>query len=1083
MPNKAYLLPHLSRQRSSTPPPPLSADSDDDSDLETSKPPPLSADSDDSDLETSTPLPHSRFLLPMHQPRGSAPYRRKSCKPLPNDLPDLIEDSSDDDSDFDHDTPASQLHRDPTPSSTPVGHSLTPPTPTNPTMSTLTAALSHLLPRDGLLESLVADYTGHEADMATKVILSMVTEHPHTFLQQVGSQAPTPLQAKALITLLRTHRISNIDTILHHLNKCIPLTDHNPWIPELPHPQPDPNPAQLLSHLTTRALTLDQPNPRQPSVHPALFAKLTALRGCSSLIPTTEGTFADTPIGLQLEFPTPLDEQAFLTILRLPPADRQELLRVYLLKSAHLKLLKGRPSRHLEDMAYSRHPADGLSLVRVIHDLHFSSQGHAPAYPPTRPELLRQLSRVYTEGSPTNQTVCGDYILHASQSLHSNSTHIPDHLYPDPRVFAAVDRHLPRTLYEPVDHNWLTLTYSQRHRPIRKADSPCFTFKSLRSTINHCNYPVIRGNGVYFTMPAPSAVHEHTKLDQALQDLLQQVTRLAIEHIDQKVAFSDTDHLPLPPPAPMTTPSLPLSPIAPLNHIPPPPSTTSTLEDRRDAACIAKILLLQSLTATSKLRLSTRAIFTLEVLTSLDMTDTPSPTTPIPTMPDDSSQVPHSSPPSPYVTQAQREVEDYLQHECSWIDGHCHAPHPDLRPPLFPEDLWQYVPTSMKTGTAATETDPAYPSIAEEWSRYSPERLQELITALMAIDISKEDDGRILELPIIRAHTLAHLPAYGHIDPLNPPRFKGQKFKINLRDPHCPPVQSRPRKSHTIEQQSFRARVEDMLSRSLLQPSKSEWNSPVRMVADDQRIMTWINKHGSNAIAALYDPVYRHEVKTLYRLTGDFRQLNDLTKEEPHPLPLISQFLDSVKDVTRFSTGDIEDAFFTVDMDEDSRKYTAFHAPHGSVEYTVMAQGLKNAATFWARIIEQAFQTLQHLHIFVYQDDVVNHASQSLRQHLDTQSKIYRNLRKHDLVFKPTKAHLNYRRQKILGHVLSKDGRRPDPSLVSAITELGTPTTLTDVRKLLGLAQVTRDYVPGLSQLVQPIQRLVNKNIPDIKEA
>ena len=104
----------------------------------------------------------------------------------------------------------------------------------------------------------------------------------------------------------------------------------------------------------------------------------------------------------------------------------------------------------------------------------------------------------------------------------------------------------------------------------------------------------------------------------------------------------------------------------------------------------------------------------------------------------------------------------------------------------------------------------------------------------------------------------------------------------------------------------------------------------------------------------------------------------------------------------RFSCGDIEDAFFTVEIEEESCKYTAFQTPFGCYEYTRMAQGLKNAATAWAKIIADAFKNIMTLQLFIYQDDVVNYAGPSLTTHLQMQQQIYEVLKDHDMAFKPT---------------------------------------------------------------------------------
>ena len=67
-----------------------------------------------------------------------------------------------------------------------------------------------------------------------------------------------------------------------------------------------------------------------------------------------------------------------------------------------------------------------------------------------------------------------------------------------------------------------------------------------------------------------------------------------------------------------------------------------------------------------------------------------------------------------------------------------------------------------------------------------------------------------------------------------------------------------------------------------------------------------------------------------------------------------------------------------------------------------MAQGLKNAATAWAKIIADAFKNIMTLQLFIYQDDVVNYAGPSPTTHLQMQQQIYEVLKDHDMAFKPT---------------------------------------------------------------------------------
>jgi len=171
-------------------------------------------------------------------------------------------------------------------------------------------------------------------------------------------------------------------------------------------------------------------------------------------------------------------------------------------------------------------------------------------------------------------------------------------------------------------------------------------------------------------------------------------------------------------------------------------------------------------------------------------------------------------------------------------------------------------------------------------------------------------------------------------------------------------------------------------------------------------------------------------------------------------------------------------------MEEFSRPFTAFSAVDAHYEYKVMPQGAKNAANHFASLVETAFGHLRDNKLqkmMVYQDDILNF-SDDLEQHLLLQQIIYNTMREYRLIFKIVKAHLNYKTQRVLGHILTKNGRLPDPSLIKSICDLVKPKNLVGIQSLLGLAQVAREYIPALATLIEPIQALSKKGI-DVEKA
>ena len=62
------------------------------------------------------------------------------------------------------------------------------------------------------------------------------------------------------------------------------------------------------------------------------------------------------------------------------------------------------------------------------------------------------------------------------------------------------------------------------------------------------------------------------------------------------------------------------------------------------------------------------------------------------------------------------------------------------------------------------------------------------------------------------------------------------------------------------------------------------------------------------------------------------------------------------------------------------------------------------------------------------------------------------------------------------GLVFSKDGISPDPKQISAPANRATPTTVSEIRSLLGMANFSAQFIPNFATLTEPLRRLTHKN-------
>lgn len=280
-----------------------------------------------------------------------------------------------------------------------------------------------------------------------------------------------------------------------------------------------------------------------------------------------------------------------------------------------------------------------------------------------------------------------------------------------------------------------------------------------------------------------------------------------------------------------------------------------------------------------------------------------------------------------------------------------------------------------------------------------------------------------------------HDEDFGHTDVV--------QHQIHTAD--APPVRERYRPLPPMMYKEMRTLLADMLEKGVIQQSSSPWAAPIVMVR---------KKDGS------------------WRFCVDYRKLNALTHKDAFPLPRIEETLTSLTHASWFTTLDLASGYWQVGVDPHDRPKTAFTTPLGLYEFCRMPFGLCNGPAMFQRLMQQCLNGQIADSVLVYLDDIIVYSS-DFSSHLHHLEGVFEQLQNHGLKLRVDKCQLLQREVKFLGHVVTGEGVKPDPSKVTAVTEWPVPTTIKEVRAFLGLAGYYRRFIANFAKIARPLNSLL----------
>ena len=257
------------------------------------------------------------------------------------------------------------------------------------------------------------------------------------------------------------------------------------------------------------------------------------------------------------------------------------------------------------------------------------------------------------------------------------------------------------------------------------------------------------------------------------------------------------------------------------------------------------------------------------------------------------------------------------------------------------------------------------------------------------------------------------------------------------------PINCKPYRQSVHLEPKINEVIENLRKSGVIRECNSPWNTPL--------VCVW--KKGKEEV----------------RLCLDFRELNKVTERQAFPMPNISEMLDYLGGAKYFSSIDLGNAYYQVELDSESQLKTAFSTKTGQFCFQRMPFGIAAAPGTFQELMTKVLRGLEGT--MVYLDDILVFAT-SMEEHYSRLDKVLERVGKAGLRINPEKCHFLKEELKFLGHIINKSGVQTDPSKTEAIRTFERPQCVKGLRSFLGICNYYRRFIKNYSTKAKALEEM-----------
>jgi hypothetical protein len=185
-------------------------------------------------------------------------------------------------------------------------------------------------------------------------------------------------------------------------------------------------------------------------------------------------------------------------------------------------------------------------------------------------------------------------------------------------------------------------------------------------------------------------------------------------------------------------------------------------------------------------------------------------------------------------------------------------------------------------------------------------------------------------------------------------------------------------------------------------------------------------------------------------LSGNYQPFNTQTCQDSFPMLVMDDVINQLDKSSWFIALDLQSGFWQIWMALEDMKKITLITKIGLYDWMFMPFGFLNATNTFTKTMSEAFRNLGDKFLKVFVDDLNVH-NESWEEHLQHLDVVFSKLREVNLKLSSNKCCFPTKNITFLGHVVSKDGTKPDLGKIEAILHFLEPKVVINIWSFLGL--------------------------------